>query len=81
MSVILSFFFLFFFLFFLTWGGMVGLRISWLSAHNVIRRRYKAPDLTWSPTLARAAKVESDTCVWQHTVNNVYGEVRLCILF
>ena len=30
--------------------------------------------MVWNPTLAAAAQVEVNTCVFQHTVNNIYGE-------
>lgn len=30
--------------------------------------------MTWNTTLAAAAQTEVNTCVFQHTVNNPYGE-------
>ena len=30
--------------------------------------------MTWNPALAAAAQSEVNTCVFQHTANNIYGE-------
>ncbi|KAH9818887.1 secreted protein [Melampsora americana] len=46
----------------------------WIAAHNSIRRHHGASELTWDHTLAQAAQVTTDTCIFAHTENNSYGE-------
>ncbi|KAG0146076.1 hypothetical protein CROQUDRAFT_44937, partial [Cronartium quercuum f. sp. fusiforme G11] len=48
--------------------------IRWLAAHNAIRVTYHVKNLTWSNQLAHAAKMATNTCVWEHTKQNTYGE-------
>jgi uncharacterized protein YkwD len=46
-----------------------------LERHNYLRQFHgSTTPMVWNPTLAAAAQVEVNTCVFQHTVNNIYGE-------
>lgn len=40
-----------------------------LTKQNAIRAKYKAPALTWNPTLATAALAKSNSCHVNHTVS------------
>jgi uncharacterized protein YkwD len=46
-----------------------------LERHNYLRQFHgSSTPMTWNPALAAAAQTEVNTCVFQHTANNVYGE-------
>jgi Cysteine-rich secretory protein family len=46
-----------------------------LARHNYLRQFHgSSVPMTWNATLAAAAQTEVNTCVFQHTVNNPYGE-------
>ena len=48
----------------------------WLDAHNYIRKKHGASDLTWSDDLASAAAKWASGCIWEHSEGKVgpYGE-------
>jgi uncharacterized protein YkwD len=46
-----------------------------LERHNYLRQFHgSTAPMTWNPALAAAAQTEVNTCVFQHTANNIYGE-------
>ncbi|MBW0502502.1 hypothetical protein O181_042217 [Austropuccinia psidii MF-1] len=47
---------------------------TWLDQHNAYRARYGAEELTWSESLVETAKRVTDSCVFEHTQNDQYGE-------
>jgi len=47
---------------------------QWLHHHNKFRAQYSAGPLKWNPELVAASKRLTDTCVWEHTQNNPFGE-------
>lgn len=49
---------------------------AYLSAHNTVRAQHGASPLTWSDSLAAAAKTWTEKCVFQHSGGSLgpYGE-------
>lgn len=45
-----------------------------LDCHNSRRSKHSADALTWDSTVASAAKKHSETCVFAHSQNSLYGE-------
>ncbi|KAI8448325.1 CAP domain-containing protein [Phakopsora pachyrhizi] len=46
----------------------------WLRSHNKFRAQYSASPLVWDQNLADKANSETNTCVWRHSYNDIYGE-------
>ncbi|EGG08311.1 uncharacterized protein MELLADRAFT_55678 [Melampsora larici-populina 98AG31] len=46
----------------------------WVVSHNKVRAKYGVQPLAWDHGLARSAKQCTQTCVWKHTSNDVFGE-------
>lgn len=46
----------------------------WVDSHNKVRAKYGVQPLVWDHQLASSAKACTQTCVWKHTSNDVFGE-------
>lgn len=53
--------------------GLSDISQRWVKAHNYFRQLYSVSDVQWNETLAAAAQVETDKCLFEHSAGP-YGE-------